>query len=39
MGNTEKGREAIADPRSETETALIPAGPGRWKLNIVAPGD
>ena len=39
MDHTKKEREAIADThtQSEAEIELIPDGPGKWKLNIVAP--
>jgi hypothetical protein len=39
MDHTKKEPEAITDThtQSETEIQLIPDGPGKWKLTVVAP--
>jgi len=37
MDHTEKEPEATAEARSVAGIEIIPNGPGKWKLNIVAP--
>jgi invasion protein IalB len=37
MDHTKKEPEAIADARGEVGIEMVPNGPGKWKLNVVAP--